>query len=435
MRLLALDVGSSSVKAAVLQKGKVVGRIVRRGFATDYDGVRAEVKGTQILKALAGAIGDLGSVAKRVETVALTTMAASWVTMDKKGSAITPVVTHQDRRSVDEARELENRIGKARHLKLSGNRPFPGGISSTTWSWFNKHAPQVMRKADLVGHLTTYIHRKLTHSRVIDPSHASFMGLYAVPTLGGWNDELIDAIGASEHALPQIMDADAVGGMVTHEGGRHFGLTHGTPVLVGCVDGSAPALLAGAESGQLINACGSTDVLALCTDRPAPHERLLTRALGVGKKWLSVSTVASSGSSLMWAKEQLFSDLSMDQFQALLAKLAKRPLASSVRFEPYLAGDRMSVEQKQGAFCGLTLSSTRQQMLSAIIEALARASAERLPQLAAGGTSLKRNVLITGGVSDGLDQVLHRDWPGKWSFRHVEEATLLGLGTLVSATL
>lgn len=431
MKLLALDVGSSSVKAAILRKGKVVGRIIRRGFETDYALGRAEVKAADVLAALAGAIADLGSAARKVETIGLTTMAASWVAMDKKGKAITPVITHQDRRSVDEARELENRVGKARHLRLAGNRPFPGGISSTTWAWHVKHAPQAIRRADLVGHLTTLVHRHLTHSRVIDPSHASFMGLYSTVTLDGWNDELIEAVGASEHVLPQIMDADAVGGLVTREGQAEFGLTHGTPVLVGCVDGSAPALMAGAQPGQLINACGSTDVLALCTDRPAPHERLLTRALGVGKKWLSVSTVASSGSSLMWAREQLFSDLSEAAFRKLLGQLARKPRVSSVRFDPYLAGDRMSVEQKQGAFVGLTLSTTREQMLSAIIEALARASAERLPLLAQGGVSMKRKVLVTGGVSDGLDDVLHRDWPGKWTFEHVEEATLLGVGKLI----
>ena len=51
-------------------------------------------------------------------------MAPSWVAMDKRGRAITPIVTHQDRRSVDVAREIEREIGKARHLQLAGVRPF-----------------------------------------------------------------------------------------------------------------------------------------------------------------------------------------------------------------------------------------------------------------------------------------------------------------------
>jgi hypothetical protein len=48
------------------------------------------------------------------------------------------------------------------------------------------------------------------------------------------------------------------------------------------MDGSA-GMRWPAKVGQLFNVVGSTDVLALCTDRPQPHERLLTRARGSGK--------------------------------------------------------------------------------------------------------------------------------------------------------
>src|SRR5437867_1828125 len=133
MLVLGLDIGSSSVKAGLLNdNGKLRGVVVRKEFPTTYDGVRAEVDGAQILRAVGRAIRALGDDARRIDAIALSTMAPSWVAMDKRGRAITPIITHQDRRSVDVARELEKRIGKSRHLQLVGNRPFPGGISSTT---------------------------------------------------------------------------------------------------------------------------------------------------------------------------------------------------------------------------------------------------------------------------------------------------------------
>src|ERR1051326_3592451 len=131
MKLLGLDIGSSSVKAAVLLNGRPMGKIVRQSFPTHYDGTRAEVDAQQILKAVAAAIAHLGTKAKRVDAIAPAVMSPAWVAMDKRGKAITPIVTHQDRRSVEIARELEGRIGKQRHLRLAGNRPFPGSISST----------------------------------------------------------------------------------------------------------------------------------------------------------------------------------------------------------------------------------------------------------------------------------------------------------------
>ena len=69
-------------------------------------------------------------------------------------------------------------------------------------------------------------------------------------------------------------------------------------------------------------------------------------------------------------------------------------------------------------------------MLGAVIESLAAASAARLPLLRQGGAPIRRKVMMSGGTAGGLAKLLHRDWPGKWSFHAEEEATLRGLGTL-----
>ena len=69
-------------------------------------------------------------------------------------------------------------------------------------------------------------------------------------------------------------------------------------------------------------------------------------------------------------------------------------------------------------------------MLSAIIESLAEASAARLPLLRQTKATMHHDVVVSGGVQNGLDRILHRDWPGKWSFRTEEEATLRGLSCL-----
>lgn len=429
--VLGLDIGSSSVIAGLLDGRRVLVESPRAFFRTRHEGARAEVDPEVLLAAVATAIRGLGSRARTVDAIALATMCPAWVALDRDGKALTPIVTHQDRRSVAEARILEERIGADRHLALCGCRPFPGGISSTTWAWFRKHQPGALRRADLVGHLNTFLHRRLTGARVTDPSNASFTGLYRTLTLDGWSDELCANLGVSKKLLPEVVDADVVGGGLTREAARRLGLPAGLPMLTGLMDGSAGMLLAGARVGQLFNVVGSTDVLALCTDRPRPHPRLLTRALGVGRKWLQVSTLAAMASALYWAREQFFPELSLEEFQRelrILSRRGPRP-GCSVRFEPYLAGERTSVEQRQGAFTGLTLATTRVDLLSAIIEGLTAASAERLPLLRATGTPLRRSVAVSGGA-DRLDRLMHRDWSGRWQYRPVTDATMRGLGLL-----
>jgi xylulokinase len=216
-------------------------------------------------------------------------------------------------------------------------------------------------------------------------------------------------------------------------------------------------LLAGTGPGQLLNVCGSTDVLALCTDKPRPHEKLLTRALGVGDRWMSVSTIAAAASSIYWMKREFFADWSMPRFQKAIRTIGLRPgagngagararfrgrlsgdarndanstIRESVGFEPYLAGERASIEQRRAAFTGLTLATTREQMLEAVIESLVRASADRLALLEVNDVGIRRRVVVSGGSQDRLDEIFHRDWPGRWTFKAEDEATLRGLALL-----
>jgi xylulokinase len=436
MNLLGLDFGSSSVKAAVLQDGRVKGKIARADTVTRHTGVRVELDPKSVLKAMSDVVRQLGRAAQSVDAVALSVLSPGWVAMDAKGKPLTPIVTHQDRRSTQIAIQLEQRIGKERFLSIAGNRPVPGGISVTTWAWYQRNEPRALRRADLVGHLNTFLHRQLTGARVIDPSNASFTGLYRTVDQGGWSDELIDGAGVSRKLLPDVLEADRIGGRVTRAAAARFGLAEGTPVLAGIVDTSSAMLLSGAAVGQLTNNCGSTDVLGVSMDHAAPHEHLLTRALGVGRQWMSVNTLAAAGSALQWAKDQIFPDLKRAAFWSLVHQLGRpghkgdASPAGTVRFEPYLAGERTSVEQRQGAFAGLTLATTREQMLAAVIDALAEASAARLDLFRQLGITMRRRVMLTGGAGDGLADLLHREWKGKWTFDIEEEATLRGLAKL-----
>jgi len=422
--------------AGILQGKKVIAEAPRAFFKSRCDGPNVEVDPHELLRAVKTAIAGLGGQAERVDAIHLAVMCPAWVAMDRNGEPLTPIVTHQDRRSVAQARRLEAKFGKQRHLRICGCRPFPGGISSTTWAWFLENQPARLRRADLVGHLNTFLHRRMTGARVTDPSNASFTGLYRTLKLDGWSDELCANLGVSPKLLPDVHDGDRIGGHITEAAAREFGLRAGTPMLVGLMDGSAGMILAGAKNGQLFNVCGSTDVLALCTDRPKPHERLLTRALGVQGKWLQVSTLAAAASSIYWVRDQMCPTMPIEEFRAEFRRLAKiGPGASgSVRFDPYMAGERTSIEQRLGALTGLTLASTRTQILSAIVEGLIRASAERLPLLAKTGTPLLPTVAVSGG-SDRLDELMHRDWPGKWRYRPVTDATMRGLGVLVPRAL
>lgn len=425
--LLAIDIGSSSVKAAMLEGVAA--------FKTDHAADRAEVPVERIDHAIRQAVGRLDL--SQASAVALTGMGPAWLAMDERGEALTNAITHQDRRSLQQARRIESVVGRERHLHLAGNRPTPGGISSTTAAWFAEQT-DVIDRAAMLGHLPTYLLHKLTGVWTIDPSNAGFTGLMDISTLD-WCEELCAAAGVPMDKLPPIASwqrlpaAESDSGSAA--GSRCYATRHnplnippGLPIFGGLLDGSCPVLLAGARPGTLIRSVGSTDVLALCTDRPMPRDGLLCRPLGAKNLWLSVATLSSAGSTLAWARRMLFASTTDTGFHDLCRKALERP-ETNVRFDPRLAGDRQGVEQPTGGWLGLTLSAERLDLLRAVLVSLRESAEERFDRLRALGLPMSDTLHLTGGAS-GLANLDPPHLPGIRRIVPLEDATLRGLRNL-----
>jgi xylulokinase len=437
----------------VLVDGVVKTGPVRHSYETALAGVRVEIDPAAVWKAIVAAATELAPGG--VDLIGLTALGPAFIAMDKRGEPLTPLVTHADRRSVEQAGRIEREVGKRRHLEITGNRPYPGGIASTTWRWYTENEPDLLKRADLVGALTTWLHRKMTGERVIDPSQASFLGVYRTTTLDGWDPDLVAVANGRVDQLPEVHEANRVVGRLQKDAARELGLPAGVPMQAGCLDGSAVMLAAMAESdsaggtaggtaggnlsstaghaGLLVNSVGSTDVLAMLIDEPRPMPRLLTRALGVGRRWVAVATLASAGTTFAWAQRTLFPELRSADFHALIAQIGTEGDSHGVRFRPYLAGDRTTLNQPRGGFSGLTLATTREHLLTAIVDGLAVASAARLPLLTAVRAP-RPIVFVTGGA---VADVMYRDWPappdgGNWTRRPVPEATLAGAAVLAA---
>jgi sugar (pentulose or hexulose) kinase len=144
-----------------------------------------------------------------------------------------------------------------------------------------------------------------------------------------------------------------------------------------------------------------------------------------------VGTLAAVASSLFWWREQAYPEVSVQAFPELFHRLARagKKASEGVRFDPYLAGERTSINQRTGGLSGITLATKRDHILSAMVEGLIAASAARLPLMMNSGTEILPTVAVSGG-GDRLDKLMRRDWPGHWRFRSVTDATMRGLGTL-----
>jgi sugar (pentulose or hexulose) kinase len=79
--------------------------------------------------------------------------------------------------------------------------------------------------------------------------------------------------------------------------------------------------------------------------------------------------IGAGGTSIEWGRKMFFHEMEKKHFyeKYLVELLSGAELKTKIKFQPYLCGDRLSMSQKKGSFSGLSLNSTRDDMILAII--------------------------------------------------------------------
>ena len=268
--VLTIDAGTSAVKAGLLDRtGRILARASRPYAYQTPRRHHVELDFRRVWEQVAAAVRQLGCRDLPVRAVGLSVLCPGLVPLDREGNPLRPALIHLDRRSVREARWALERIGRERFLAVTANLPYPGGCSATGMLWIRDHEPAVYRATHRFGHTNTFLAHRLTGRWGMDPTNASFSGLYRTMTAGGWEPGLAADLGLDPARLPPLVPSAAALGTVTAEAAREAGIPEGVPVAMGAADAACAALGAGVvEEGEILNATGTVEVMVLSTARP-----------------------------------------------------------------------------------------------------------------------------------------------------------------------
>jgi sugar (pentulose or hexulose) kinase len=189
------------------------------------------------------------------------------------------------------------------------------------------------------------------------------------------------------------------------------------------------------EPGCIMNTAGSSDMVSILTDRPVVNPHYYLRNSALPGMWQIYATTAG-GFALDWFHEQLARDMTKEEFyDAFIPKaLAEFEQDGEVIFDPYLTGDRQSMEKRTGAWHGLTLAATREEMLAVMLKSMNRVLNTTIRE-AAEVVQLKPVVKLAGGLSTkAFVQLKEREIPG-FSFEVVENCSIIGTVALAQRYL
>ena len=428
MIFLSVDFGTSAVKAALVDDEKGILCHASEGYPYILlPGEKSELDPDRLMDAFIRAVGRFDPALRRqVACFCYDTFSPSPVFMDREGRMVYPnIITHMDRRSRRQSREIERIFGKDAYMAIAGIYPFAGGCSAMTLLWFAEHEPEVLQRSYRIGHLTTFVHHRLTGKWAVDLVNASMMGLYETTTQAGWSETIIRGLSLSPDWFGEIVNPGVIHGTLLPAMAEALGVPAGIPVAMGSNDAAVAHLGAGnTRAGQIMNTAGSSEMVTILTDVPKVNPLYYLRNAALPGLWQIYATTAG-GFAVDWFREEFCRELSKKDFFRYFDEVLDRDEPGAVTFTPYLTGDRQSLRKKTAAIHGLTLGATRDQLLTAMMTSMQEVL-YRTIQLAGEIVPLDREVKITGGlVDESYLRLKRRTMPG-FDFKPVDDCPILG---------
>lgn len=353
IRVLALDIGTSSVRARLYdESGASVTGVEAQ---TPYGPAEAEVDPDELVEATRAALDEARREAGREpDALAVSCFWHSLLAVDGHGGPLTPVLTWRDVRAAHEADELASLLG-ADGVHTRTGCPLHPSFWPAKLLWLKRHREDVFEAAAAFLSFPEY----LLGTRETSPSMASGTGLLGLD--GGWDDELLAAVGIEPDRLPEVSDEPLV-----------FGDGACANVGVGAVGGGRACLSIG-TSGALR--------LVVGTGR-SPRPGLFLYRLD-GERLVEGGSISDGGNLLDWLARTLRLDGWTAEPDPDLAFLALLGGERSPGWNP----------RARGAIAGLALDTTPGQILLSALEGVAfrfADIADLMPDI--------RQIMATGGA-------------------------------------
>ncbi|MCS7260708.1 MAG: FGGY-family carbohydrate kinase, partial [Anaerolineae bacterium] len=253
-----------------------------------------------------------------------------------------------------------------------------------------------------------YLNWRLTGRFTMDVSQAPLQLLYDV-TAGVWSEEILQALALPAEKLPPVYPCLAIIGEVHRDAADESGIPAGTPVLAGATD--TPAAMVGMgvlESGQAFISHGTGCNIGLCVARPWSGRHVVCIPHAIPGMWMLSAVMTSSGASMKWFVSQLCARERDDALAAGRSPYdwvdaeaqAAPPGSRGLLFLPYLMGEQSPVwdPDARGAFVGISVDTTRGEMLRAVMEGVAFGIRQNLQVYLDGGWKV-HDVWTQGGAT------------------------------------
>ena len=436
MNFLGIDIGTSGCKAVVFD---VAGRQVaaaQREYNVHFtpDG-GAELDSTEVLDKCLAVIAEAAQLAGRgtVTAVGISSQGEAFTAIDRAGRPLCRAMVSSDVRAETAAQQWPVEFGEERLYQITGHTAHPM-FTLFKLLWLKEHRPDVWRQAAMFLCFEDLLQHRLGVAPAMGWPLAGRTMLFDVRR-HEWSSEILGRIGLRPDQLARPLPAGAIAGTITAE----LGLATAAVVVTGGHDQPCGALGAGVtEPGTAMYATGTVECITPAFDRPVftpalRRHNLCTYDHAAPGLYTTVAYSLTGGNILKWYRDQFAPGQDYGEILKSAALEPTRLLAL-----PYWtpSGTPYFDLHTAGAILGLRLTTTRGEILRALLEGVALEMRLNLEILRESGCAIHELRTIGGGAKSVFWTQLKADVLGRpITTLNVTEAGCLGVALLAAAAV
>jgi len=383
MSILGLDVGTTGVKAVAFRDdGACLASCYREYHLKSPRPGWLELDPAEVLAAIRHVTGVVARETSRdpIRSVATSTLGEAAVPVDSSDRPVGNAIVGFDARGEEEAARLREKMSNDEVFAIAGH-----GINSYhtlfKMAWRRDHDRRVFSATRRFLCFGDFTASSLGVPPKMDYSMAARTLAFDIHRLD-WSTRLLDAVGLSPDLLPPAAPPGEGLGQISEAAASQFGLPRGCVFAAGLHDQPAGILGAGIEPGQSMLATGTVICLGVrLRGRPvggamAQNNLCYYPTAGDGQ-FISIAWNFTGGSLLKWYRDNLAGPefaaataRGVDAYEAILDGLPEGPTGLLVLPHFTTAGTPWLDPRALGAILGMRLTTTRKEVVKAILEGI-----------------------------------------------------------------
>ena len=407
MLYIGVDLGTSAVKLELVDENGNIKNEISRSYPVRFPHPGwSEQDPDDWKKAVLEGIPELlkGFDASQVRGIGAGGQMHGLVVLDDEDRVIRPAILWNDGRTQKEVDHLNEEVGRRKLSEWTANIAF-AGFTAPKILWMRENEKENFDRISKIMLPKDYINYVLTGVHCTDFSDASGMLLLDVKNRR-WSEEMLRECGITEKQLPKLFESYECVGTLKKDVAALLGLREDVVVAAGAGDNAAAAVGTGVVGNGGCNiSLGTSGTIFITSDRFGvdPNNALHSFDHADGGYHL-MGCMLSAASCLKWLMEDILHSTDYTGEQAAITedKLGR----NQVFFLPYMMGERSPINdvRARGTFVGMTMSTTRADLIQAVLEGVSFAIRDSLEVARSLGIDISSSMICGGGAKSPLWQ-------------------------------